>query len=61
MAAAGLVEATLSDGKGQLVTSINRLTDSGHSFLRAFTKTPIQTGLRPARVPGPAGEWNLNP
>jgi hypothetical protein len=39
MAAAGLVEATLSDSKGQLFTSINRLTDSGHSFLRAFTKT----------------------
>jgi hypothetical protein len=56
MAAAGLVEATLSDGKAQLVTSIIRLTAFGHSFLRAFTKTPILAVLPPARVSGMAGE-----
>jgi hypothetical protein len=44
MAAAGLVEATLSDGNEQMVTRINRLTDSGHSFLRAFTRTPDSAG-----------------
>jgi hypothetical protein len=61
MAEAGLVEATFSDGKEQSFTAINRVTDLGHAFLRAFKDSPIPTGLRPARMKGMAGEWNLNP
>jgi hypothetical protein len=40
MAEAGLVEATLSDGKTKSFTSINRLTDFGRTFLRAFENHP---------------------
>jgi hypothetical protein len=36
MAEAGLVEATLSDGQRDSFAVINRLTDSGREFLRAF-------------------------
>jgi len=58
MAEAGLVDATLSDGKDESFTAINRLTDLGHKFLRTFKDYPIP---RPARTKGMAGEWNLNP
>lgn len=61
MAEAGLVEATLNDGKDESFTSINRLTDLGHTFLRAFKGSPIPVAPRRARVEGMAGEWNLNP
>jgi hypothetical protein len=40
MAEAGLVEATLSDGKTKSFTAINRLTDFGRTFLRAFKNSP---------------------
>lgn len=40
MAEAGLVEATLSDGKPKSFTAINRLTDFGRTFLRAFKDPP---------------------
>jgi hypothetical protein len=36
MAAAGLVDATLSDGKEDSFTSINAVSVKGHRFLRAF-------------------------
>jgi hypothetical protein len=36
MAEAGLDDATLSDGKTKSFTAINRLTDLGRAFLRAF-------------------------
>jgi len=36
MAQAGLVEASFDDGKEESFTSINRVTESGHSFLRTF-------------------------
>lgn len=36
MAAAGLVDATFDDGKTGSFTSINRLTTTGETFLRAF-------------------------
>ena len=61
MAEAGLVEATFSDGKEQSFTAIKRVTDLGHTFLRAFKDLPIPTGPRPAQIEGMAGEWNLNP
>jgi hypothetical protein len=61
MAGAGLVEATLSNGKGEPFTSINRLTDLGRTFLRAFKSISIPTGPRRTRIEGMAGEWNLNP
>ena len=61
MAEAGLVEATFSDGKEQSFATINRVTDLGHAFLRAFKDRPIPAAPRPARTEGMAGEWNLNP
>jgi hypothetical protein len=41
MAGAGLVDATLSNGKDESFTAINRLTDLGRTFLRTFKDTPI--------------------
>jgi hypothetical protein len=41
MSAAGLVDATLNDGKDGSFTSINRLTAAGQTFLRAFKEQPI--------------------
>ena len=41
MAEAGLVEATLDDGKEGSFTSINRVTKMGQVFLRAFKNRPI--------------------
>jgi len=60
MAAAGLVDATLSDGKDKSFTAINHLTDSGHAFLRVFKDSPPADRCA-ARIEGMAGEWNLNP
>ena len=61
MAKAGLVDATLGDGKDESFTAINRLTDLGHKFLRTFKDSAVPMGSRPARKVGMAGEWNLNP
>lgn len=61
MAEAGLVDATLGDGKKESFTAINRLTDLGYKFLRTFKDSAMPTGSRPARKAGMAGEWNLNP
>jgi hypothetical protein len=36
MAEAGLIDATLSDGQDESFTAVNRVTDLGHAFLRAF-------------------------
>lgn len=56
MIKAGLVDATLSNGKDESFTTINCLTDLGRTFLRAFTGSP-----KPARLPPPrtrtAAEW----
>lgn len=41
MAKAGLVEATLGDGKEGAFTSINRVTATGQTFLRAFKNHTI--------------------
>ena len=41
MASAGLVEATLDDGKEGSFTSINRVTAAGQTFLRAFKNIPF--------------------
>lgn len=61
MAEAGLVEATLNDSEDESFTSINRLTDLGRTFLRAFKDSPIPVAPWRAPVEGMAGEWNLNP
>jgi hypothetical protein len=36
MAEAGLITATLSDGKAGSFTAVNRITDGGRQFLRVF-------------------------
>ena len=36
LASAGLVEATLNDGKEEGFTSINRVTTAGEAFVRVF-------------------------
>jgi DNA-binding MarR family transcriptional regulator len=36
MAAAGLVDASLENADNEAYAVINRVTDSGHSFLRTF-------------------------
>jgi hypothetical protein len=59
MAEAGLVDATLSNGKGEPVTAINRVTELGQTFLRKFKDAPIPSRKAPKK--GMAGEWNLNP
>jgi hypothetical protein len=41
MAGAGLVEATLDDGQDGSFTSVNRITATGHAFLRVFKKFPM--------------------
>ena len=40
MAAAGLVDATLGETDTEAYAVINRVSDSGHAFLRAFTQPP---------------------
>jgi hypothetical protein len=40
MAAAGLVDASLGDAGTAVFAVINRVTDSGHAFLRAFKDQP---------------------
>ena len=41
MAAAGLVDATLNDGKPGSFTSINSLQPAGETFLRTFLEKPL--------------------
>lgn len=41
MAQAGLVEASFDDGKEGSFTAINRITETGHTFLRAFKRNTI--------------------
>ena len=40
MAAAGLVDASLGNAGTDAFAVINRVTDSGHAFLRAFKNQP---------------------
>jgi hypothetical protein len=40
MAAAGLVDASLGNADPEAFAVINRVTDSGHAFLRAFKNQP---------------------
>lgn len=47
MTDAGLVEATLSDGKDKSLTTIDRLTALGHQFLRTFKDAPVPATLLP--------------
>lgn len=48
MAEAGLVDATLSDGKAGSFTVINHVTDLGHTFLRAFKDIAVAALVLPA-------------
>jgi hypothetical protein len=41
MAEAGLVDASFDDGQERSFTAINRITQSGHTFLRAFKSKTI--------------------
>jgi hypothetical protein len=41
MTAAGLVDASVRDEAGEAVAVINRVTDSGQAFLRAFKNHPM--------------------
>lgn len=50
MAEAGLVDATFADGKEGSFTSINRLTDAGETFLRAFAGQWIPSAERQASM-----------
>lgn len=45
MAAAGLVEASPTVQGLEIFAVIKRVTDSGHSFLRAFKEEPVRTGV----------------
>ena len=51
MASAGLVEATLDDGKEGSFTVIDRVTEAGMAFLRVFKDVPmpIPIPILPAR------------
>ena len=68
MVAAGLVEATLSDQREASFTSIDRLTEIGHTFLRTFGKPPKLATLlaAPARSAADAAgaalleKWKVN-
>jgi hypothetical protein len=57
MAAAGLVEAAGTVRGLETFAVINRVTDSGHSFLRAFKDQSPLPG-RPRNNFGPAQSWN---
>jgi hypothetical protein len=48
MAAAGLVDASLGDAGTAVFAVINRVTDSGHAFLRAFQNQPPPGMAAPA-------------
>ena len=41
MAGAGLVVVSVGENAGEAVVVINRITDSGQTFLRAFKKQPF--------------------
>lgn len=63
MAAAGLIDATFNDGGKGSYTSINRLTDNGKTFLRAFKDNPIpdeNSYREPIRISplGVTGKWD---
>ena len=53
MAGAGLVEATLDDGKEGSFTSIDHVTATGQAFLRAFKDLPMTTPILPRVSPLP--------
>jgi hypothetical protein len=42
MAAAGLVDSSLGDSDTESYAVINRVTESGQAFLRAFKNQPLQ-------------------
>ncbi len=54
MAEVGLVDATLGDDRTKSFTAINRLTDLGRKFLRAFQDLPLAAKSLPARTRSPA-------
>lgn len=57
MAEAGLVDATLSNGKDESFTAIHRLTDLGHTFLRTFKDTPTPAPALVLPITRTAAEW----
>ena len=52
MASAGLIDATFNDRNGNSFISINRLTELGHKFLRAF-KNQSLPGVVTSATPVP--------
>jgi hypothetical protein len=62
MAKAGLVKATFDDGKEGSFTSINRLTETGEAFLRAFKNhtIPAAATLVKSTQAVLAAEWKAN-
>jgi hypothetical protein len=56
MVSAGLVEATGTVHGLETFAVINRVTESGRSFLRAFKDQPPLPG-RPRNIFGPAESW----
>jgi hypothetical protein len=62
MAEAGLVEATFNDGKEGSFTSINRVTATGETFLRAFKNhtIPAAATLGESSHAAVAAKWKAN-
>ena len=62
MAEAGLVEATFDDGKEGSFTSINRVTATGQTFLRAFKNhtIPAAATLGESSHAVLAAKWKAN-
>ncbi len=61
LAEVGLVEATLSDGQPGSFTAINRLTDLGETFLRAFSDRSISAPVPVTPEPHSANKWQPDP
>ena len=49
MAEAGLITATLSDGKAGSFTAVNRITDAGRQFLRVFRPHDFSRPIKEAK------------
>ncbi len=60
MAEAGLVEATFNDGKEGSFTSINRLTETGETFLRAFKNHAVPGATRGEYLQAVLAKWNTS-
>ena len=61
MAEAGLVEATFNDGKEGSFTSINRLTETEETFLRAFKNHAVpDAATRGEYLQAVLAKWNTS-